>query len=107
MKKIVNLTTHTVKIVKDGGEIIEIPPSGQVARVELSYKEIDNVDGIPIIEIQYGDVIGLPKPQEGVYYVVSSVCKNAVPDRKDVLALFQVQRQKGEPFLAKGFRVNG
>jgi hypothetical protein len=60
-----NLTPHTVRI----GEI-EIPPSGEVLRLEEEESLPRVVDGIPVVTKRYrlGE---LPPMLPGVYYLVS------------------------------------
>jgi hypothetical protein len=107
MKQFINLTNHPINIITPEG-IKTIKPSGQIARVNYKIKEIDNVDGVPIVEIQYGEIIGLPEPKKDTYYIVSSVVKNAVGlNRKDVVTLYDVKRKNGEPYACGGFRING
>ena len=86
--KIVNLTPHSINLVTEGGTLT-IPPSGTVARVssvQQVVREIE-VDGvkIPVVETQFGQVEGLPEPQEGVLFVVSSLVAQAVT-REDVVS---------------------
>jgi hypothetical protein len=93
------MTTEGIKTIK---------PSGVVARVQYQPVEIDNVDGIPIVQIEYNNVIGLPDEKPGVYYIVSAPVKNAVGNtRKDVVSVYSVQRIKGVPAYSRGCRVNG
>jgi hypothetical protein len=69
---------------------------------------IDEVQGVPVIKINYGDVVGLPAPKDGIYYLVSATVKNAVgEERSDVVATYSVERVAGKPAYAKGVRVNG
>ena len=70
--KIVNLTPHDIKL--NDGTIF--PASGQVARVKTSYAEIKNVDGVPFTNTEFGEVQGLPEPQEGTMYIVSGLVKS-------------------------------
>jgi len=70
-KKFVNLCPHAI-VMNDGRSF---PPSGVVARVEESFTPF-NSDGIATQ--MFGDVQGLPAPQEGVYYIVSGYVSNAI-----------------------------
>lgn len=78
MKKFINLTPHSI-LLNNG---VEFPASGEVARVSVSFTEFD-ADGI--CRHEYGEVVGLPDPQEGVCYIVSALVL-AATDRKDVVA---------------------
>lgn len=79
MTKFINLTPHA--IVLNSGE--SFPPSGQVARVQAGYSDFDEQG---ICSATFGEVTGLPDPQEGVVYVVSGLVAGAVKGRKDVVA---------------------
>ncbi|GIW55362.1 MAG: hypothetical protein KatS3mg082_1766 [Nitrospiraceae bacterium] len=84
--KFVNLTPHEVRVAdQDGTVFLTIPPSGQVARVATTSVMVGEVDGIPIYRTALGDVTGLPEPQEGVTYVVSTLVAQVV-SRPDVVA---------------------
>jgi hypothetical protein len=76
VREIVNLTPHPLHIA---GVVIQ--PSGQVARVSevsercgmLEYGSLQ----IPVIVKRFGDVEGLPEPQDGVIYIVSALTAQA------------------------------
>ena len=40
---------------------------------------------IPISSSSYGEVVDLPAPQVGVYYIVSRLVMSACPNRQDLL----------------------
>lgn len=75
---IVNLTPHTIKL-NDG---TEYAPSGNVARVSAGYSEFDERG---ICTVTFGDVSGLPEPEDDTLYVVSGMVAAAVK-RADVVA---------------------
>lgn len=77
----INLTPHA--IVLNNGTIFEA--TGTVARVSSSFTEFD-ADGI--CRQQFGEVINLPAPQEGVCYIVSALVLTAAvaAGRTDVVA---------------------
>lgn len=79
-----NLTPHTVNIVLEDGSVIDYPPFGRVARVSAQTKRVGMVGNIPITVTVFGEVEGLPDPEEGVIYIVSSLVAQRVPDRLDV-----------------------
>jgi len=93
-KKLVNLTPHTINIIIRHS--IEIPPSGIIARCKTDrqiidsfiLEDVEDVDGwditVPVIKTRFGEVEGLPEPQEGTIYIVSHLVAQAVPDREDV-----------------------
>lgn len=108
--RVVNLTPHNINFVKPfnveiGRDKIgtpeyiteertyTLPPSGQVARCKVDREKIDSVwtediDGwditLPITKSKFGEVEGLPEPQEGMIYIVSNLVAQAVPHREDV-----------------------
>jgi hypothetical protein len=78
-ERVVNLTPHAIHV---GDRTI--PPSGAVARVSTASVAVGKHDGIPIVRTNYGQVEGLPEPEEGTLYVVSSLVRLACPDRADL-----------------------
>lgn len=80
---VMNLTPHTVNIVTESG-IIDYPASGRIARVSARTQVIGKLGNIPITRTVYGEVEGLPEPEEGVIYIVSSLVAQRVPERTDV-----------------------
>ncbi len=83
MEKIVNLTPHPVTVLRNG--VQKTYPSEGVARVSEEYTSMGYFDGVEEFDVRYGEIIGLPEPQEGVLYVVSGQLKNAAKEkgRKD------------------------
>lgn len=91
--KIINLTPHdinilitTMKKVEDFGQwiemedttIITIPASGAVARCKVERKITGYINNIPETHTVFGEVEGLPEPQDGIIYIVSSLVAQAV-----------------------------
>jgi len=84
--RLVNLTPHEIRVVKDDCEVI-IPPSGGVARVKTEQVEVGSIDGIPVVKTEFGEVEGLPDPEPNTIYIVSSIVAQAVAgEREDVVA---------------------
>lgn len=73
-----NCTPH--ELVLNNGT--RIPASGQVARVAASYTDFDE-NGV--CKQVFGDVTGLPEPQDGVLVIVSALVLSA-SDREDLVA---------------------
>jgi len=102
-KNLVNLTPHTLNILSaNGGLVFKLEPSGNVARVSVfndPMLDLDDksmfVNGVPLFAQSVGDVVGLPEPQEGTFYVVSTLVRNAVPDRTDVFSPGDLKRDVG------------
>ncbi len=89
VKRIVNLTPHEVNI--NG---VAVPPSGTVARVATVQRDVGTVvfgeTTIPVVQNTYGAVEGLPGPEPGTVYLVSSLVLGALEAqgiyREDVFA---------------------
>jgi hypothetical protein len=77
---------YETKTIKKFKKIIEIPTSGQVARVTQNEKNIDFIifdesDGlknrieIPVLKIRYNKIQNLPDPdpQKRIFYIVSNI----------------------------------
>ena len=86
--KIVNLTPHALNFIgADGETVLAVPSSGvaraKQARVAIGCVETDGA-ALPVCRTTYGEVEGLPEPEEGTVYVVSALTAQAVPERADV-----------------------
>ena len=84
--KFVNLTPHKIVVMKKDSSKFEIEPSGVVARVATLEKVAGEIDGIPVIKRDFGNVENLPELQEGTIYIVSSLVLGAIKNRPDVVA---------------------
>lgn len=87
---IVNLTPHAVNIVDNSDSVaITIPASGNVARCSQTIDIIGSITtnsvSIPISSSSYGEVVDLPDPKPGYYYIVSRLVMSACPARQDLL----------------------
>ena len=85
--RVVNLMKHNC-VVNTGRQKYDFEPSGLVATVETEHAPIGTVTGhgIEIVDRRFGKVDGLPDPEPGVIYLVSSMVLEAVPHRRDVFA---------------------
>lgn len=96
--RFVNLTPHAINIITSDRQPIATFESEGVARVATKSVQTGEIDGVPIFETQYGQMEGLPEPQTNVFYIVSMLCKQACPKRKDLLIPSQLIRdEKGQP----------
>ena len=102
--KFVNLTQHDLTIILENGDGLVLPASGEVARVTFSTQQVDEVAGIPIFKTVYEpEVIGLPEPEDGTIFIVSSLAAQTVR-RQDVLAPTKLIRDDdGQVIAAGGF----
>lgn len=88
--KLVNLTPHSVNLIAEDGTSYEVKPSGKLARVTARIVSIGTIEieggfTMPHTVTEFGVVEGLPAPEDGVLYIVSSLVAGRVPDRKDVV----------------------
>jgi hypothetical protein len=85
---LVNLTPHEVVLVQGETHLV-VPPSGTIARAATTRQQVAvlDVDGstIPVNRVVFGQVENLPGPVEGVWYIVSSIVAQALPERQDLL----------------------
>lgn len=83
----VNLMPHPATIVTSSG-VISVPPSGQLCRVRTTSVTLGEVGGVPVYVDEFGEVEGLPDPQDGVVLLVSGLVLAALrgSGRRDVLA---------------------
>ena len=81
---IINLTKHVVSIVTNNNNVIDFQPSGIEARCVENTIHVGDIDGIPVFETGYGDVIDLPEQKEDTIYIVSTLVRLASPDRHDL-----------------------
>ena len=85
MKKMINLTPHAINFVtEEGTPLLTVEPSGTIARVSCKTMVIGKEDGIPITTNVYGEVEGLPDPEDDTILIVSALVAGRVPHRTDV-----------------------
>lgn len=102
--RLVNLTGHEVYELETG---TKIPASPYVLRTCCVTVELPPINGIKTCHsnehILYNE---LPRPVEGVVYIVSALALNAIPeDRTDFVCPRQVVRNKDGGIIGcKGFR---
>lgn len=86
--RLVNLTPHPVTLLV-GDRTLTIPPEPTPARCSetrtvVGAVEVDGLE-VPVTVVGFGQVQGLPDPQEGVLYVVSRIVAEACRDRADLV----------------------
>jgi hypothetical protein len=89
--KLINLTQHDIVVYdQSNNEVLRVPPSGVVARVQSTEELVGYMNGIPLFRALYGEVQGLPEPQENTVYIVSQLVLQALKEkgiqRTDVMA---------------------
>jgi len=88
--KAVNLTPHDITIMTDEGSVMNIPPSGTIARITLIKTDCATVEIgdtiIPVVRNQAnGKITGLPKQLQGTVYIVSRAVAEMAGNRRDDL----------------------
>ncbi|WP_146124271.1 hypothetical protein [Burkholderia multivorans] len=111
MKRIINLTPHTLNIFNSNSEEIVIAPSGIIARRVSNKTQEDEVNGIALFKTSYSRLIFEDKDKQAVsfnndsdaIYVVSSLCLNGVDTPANFFAPGeQIRDSEGKPIGAKG-----
>lgn len=101
---IVNLTPHDINLFR-GDEFVEKIVSSGTARVSVRSEIIGQINGFPISKNFYGEIIGLPEPQPGTFYVVSALVAQAAAGRRTDLLVVNdtVRDQEGRIIGCRGF----
>lgn len=104
---VLNLTPHALNVHDLNGSVTTFPPSGTVARCSSTTTQVGEANGFPLFSTTFGEVVGLPDPQDNVLLVVSALVRQAVPNRKDVASPGELVRDEaGNPVGCKGLTVN-
>lgn len=96
----VNLTPHSVNIMRAGAPNLIVPASGTVARVKSTSLKVNEARACDIIAISYGEVEDLPAPVAGTVYIVSAMVAARVQDRPDVMSPWGLQRDSDGVVIA-------
>ena len=87
MTQIKNLTPHAITLIQERKQIV-VPPSGTVASVSMVASRL--LESFLPVEVwstpTFGEVVGLPPPEEGVILLVSNIVASAAK-REDVYGL--------------------
>ena len=107
--KLINLTGHSLDLPHLG---LVLPAELQTAKTTQKQELVCIIQGIPVYDIVYVNIAGLPEQQEGVLYIVSAVTLNAVralyPDRKDVVATMKpIKDHMGNTVGCSALRLKG
>ncbi len=84
----VNLTPHAIRVrVDDDTTVTELEsdrvfPSQGTVRVSQNVVDAGRLDGIDLFTIEYGEVEGLPPPQNDTVYIVSGLVVAATDIQK-------------------------
>jgi hypothetical protein len=91
---LINLTPHPIVI-----GTVTVPPSGTIARVAVTREQVGVIhmgddSTVPMFETRYGEVSGLPLPEDGTVLIVSAMVRThpALSERLDVASPGQLVR---------------
>ncbi len=99
----INLTPHALNVKKSDGEFLTISPSGEIARISSTTEVVDEINGVAMHQINFGEVEGLPSPKEDTIYIVSSMVKGAVLGRNDLASPGAlIRNEEGQPVGCDG-----
>ena len=92
-KTIINKVPHPVYILDDTDSIIKMfPQSTGMIRLDEHSEDIGKINGIPICNTTWLNTASVPPAESGIYYIVSQLVKNAMPERPDFLVPKDVVR---------------
>lgn len=95
MANLKNFTPHPVTIVTAEGTILKTIQSEGLIRLKAETISAGyEIDGVKITTTQFGEAEGLPEFEDGVFYIVSQLVKNALYSRKDLLVPAEVMRDE-------------
>ena len=109
--KFVNLTPHDITVVlpdtqTENNRRRVFHRDGTVARVSQIATVVETIDDIVISTVKFGSVVGLPKPVDGIRFIVSSMVKSAEPNRTDLVSPGDLVRdENGNVIGCKGFYI--
>ncbi len=83
--KLINLTPHELTVYDASNNVVLRLPSAGVARVATREKVIGNINGVPVVTTEYGEVEGLPAPQPNTVYIVSLLVLQALAGKRNDL----------------------
>lgn len=88
-----NFTPHEVTLMPgEGKEEVRLPSCGS-ARCLVERRQIGEIDGITLNTSVFGEVTGLPEPQEGVFFLVSRIVAEAMAgSREDLVVVDETVR---------------
>ena len=75
--KITNLTPHEITLCGQ-----KLPTMG-VARVATATRQVAEINGIPVNQVSFGQVVGLPEARKNTIYIVSKIVAEAVKGQRN------------------------
>jgi len=109
-QSIVNLTPHDITVISQGKSIV-FPKFPTSARVSSKTEFLTNFETpemrVPLTQVVFGELEGLPDPIEGTFYIVSRIVREAAKDRTDLLVPQGLIRdENGQPIGCESLSVN-
>ena len=92
---VVNKTPHQVHILDENGQVVRTYEKSE-GQIRLAVKTVKDepLGDVPTSRTVFGEPEGLPDFQEGTFYIVSQLVKNALPNRTDLLVPAEVVRDE-------------
>lgn len=93
---VINMTPHPINIVNEDGKITKTyKASGELIRLSVKTAKGEPLfDGTPTSITVFGEAEGLPSFKNGIFYIVSQLVKNALPNRLDLLVPAEMVRDE-------------
>jgi hypothetical protein len=83
MKKLLNLTGHSVNVFLGGSEYLRIPPESKKCRIKIQRKVVGSVCGVPIRRRVVEAIDNLPAPMKDTVYIVPTIVLEQVRSERD------------------------
>ena len=88
--KFVNCTSHPIDLInlypEDGFQITKLPKAEFPCHVSTQLTKLSKTaEGIQLYKTTFGEVENVPKPAKNKIYIVSTIVKDALPDRNDLV----------------------
>lgn len=105
--RIVNLTAHPITLEGSAGTVTLA--SAGVVRAEEQHDDAGSIEvtgcgELPLVEVRYGAPVGLPDPEPGTLFIVSTIAAQAIrthfPERHDVVTLVDAVRSADGRIIA-------
>jgi hypothetical protein len=84
-KKFVNLNKHEIVLQVKEGEFVSFPPSGITCGAAVKQVEKYSIGGVPVMGNEYGEVQGVPEPEEDTIYIVNMIVLSRM-NRSDLVS---------------------
>lgn len=94
--KFINLTPHEVNIYNEDKELVlNLPSSGQV-RLATTRRLVQTLDHVPLYEVAFNYVEGLPEWEADTILVVPLVVRQHIADRNDLYSPGELLRNEAK-----------